>query len=71
MHTQYNLNTCLDQEIHFTFSATDKGDALVFASASDGTNPNIMTLGFGSGDGDVTTTGTQTLSNKTFNSSKN
>ena len=54
----------------FTFSATDKGDAIVFASASDGTNPNIMTLAFGSGDGDVTTTGTQTLSNKTLTAPK-
>ncbi len=31
----------------FTFSATDKGDALVFASASDGTNPNIVTINTG------------------------
>jgi hypothetical protein len=54
----------------FTFSATDKGDQLVFASASDGTNPNIITLAFGSGDGDVTTTGTQTLSNKTLTAPK-
>ena len=50
----------------FTFSATDKGDQLVFASANDGTNPNIITLAFG--DGDVTTTGTQTLTNKTLTS---
>ena len=52
----------------FTFSATDKGDQLVFASANDGTNPNILTLAFGSGDGDVTLTGTQTLTNKTLTS---
>ena len=50
----------------FTFSATDKGDQLVFASANDGTNPDIITLAFG--DGDVTTTGTQTLINKTLTS---
>ena len=50
----------------FTFSATDKGDQLVFATANDGTNPDIYTLGFGSGDGDVTLTGTQTLTNKTL-----
>tara|TARA_B100001027_G_C16242419_1_gene320092 strand:- start:194 stop:1408 length:1215 start_codon:yes stop_codon:yes gene_type:complete len=50
----------------FTFSATDKGDQLVFASANDGTNPDIITLAFG--DGDVTTTGTQTLTNKTLTS---
>jgi len=43
----------------FTFSATDKGDQLVFATANDGSNPDIYTLGFG--DGDVTLTGTQTL----------
>jgi hypothetical protein len=54
----------------FTFSATDKSDQLIFASASDGTNPNIVTLAFGSGDGDVTTTGTQTLSNKTLTAPK-
>ena len=52
----------------FTFSATDKGDQLVFASANDGTNPDIITLAFG--DGDVTTTGTQTLTNKTLTSPK-
>ena len=42
----------------FTFSTTNKGDAVVFATASDGTNPNILTLPAG----DVTLTGTQTLS---------
>ncbi len=52
----------------FTFSTTDKGDQLVFATANDGTNPDIDTLGFGSGDGDVTLTGTQTLTNKTLTS---
>ncbi len=54
----------------FTFSATDKTDQLIFASASDGTNPNIITLAFGSGDGDVTLTGTQTLTNKTLTAPK-
>ena len=48
----------------FTFSATDKGDQLVFATANDGTNPDIYTLNFG----DVTLTGTQTLTNKTLTS---
>ena len=48
----------------FTFAAGDKGDALVFATANDGTNPDIDTLPAG----DVTTTGTQTLTNKTLTS---
>ena len=52
----------------FTFSTTDKGDQLVFATGNDVTNPDIYTLGFGSGDGDVTLTGTQTLTNKTLTS---
>jgi len=50
----------------FTFSATDKGDAVVFATANDGTNPDIYTLP----NGDVTTGGTQTLTNKTLTSPK-
>jgi hypothetical protein len=50
----------------FTFSATDKGDALVFATANDGTNPDIDTLPAG----DVTLTGTQTLTNKTLTAPK-
>ena len=54
----------------FTFGATDKGDQLIFASANDGTNPDIITLAFGSGDGDVTLTGTQTLTNKTLTAPK-
>ena len=52
----------------FTFSATDKGDQLIFAAANDSTNPDIITLAFG--DGDVTTTGTQTLTNKTLTAPK-
>jgi hypothetical protein len=31
----------------FTFSATDKGDKLVFAAADDGTNPNILSINTG------------------------
>ena len=50
----------------YTFSATDKGDQLVFATANDGTNPDIYTLNFG----DVTLTGTETLSNKTLTAPK-
>ena len=50
----------------FTFATTDKGDQLVFATANDGTNPDIATLSFG----DVTLTGTQTLTNKTLTSPK-
>ena len=50
----------------FTFAATDKGDAIVFATANDGTNPDVYTLPAG----DVTTTGTQTLTNKTLTSPK-
>jgi len=50
----------------FTFAGTDKGDAVVFATANDGTNPDIYTLPAG----DVTLTGTQTLTNKTLTSPK-
>jgi len=50
----------------FTFAATNKGDAVLFATANDGTNPDIYTLP----DGDVTLTGTQTLTNKTLTSPK-
>jgi len=48
----------------FTFATTDKGDATVFATANDGTNPDIHTLPAGN----VTTAGTQTLTNKTLTS---
>jgi len=50
----------------FTFGTTNKGDAVVFATGNDGTNPDIDTLPAG----DVTTTGTQTLTNKTLTSPK-
>ena len=51
----------------FTFAADNKGDVIVFATANDGTNPDIIHLGFA---GDVTLTGTQTLTNKTLTSPK-
>ena len=50
----------------YTFSATDKGDAFLFATANDGTNPDIYKIATG----DVTLTGTQTLTNKTLTSPK-
>ena len=31
----------------FTFSATDKSDAVIFSAADDGTNPNIVTINTG------------------------
>ena len=34
----------------FTFSATDKGDKIVFASANDGTNPDILSVSTGIAD---------------------
>ena len=37
----------------FTFSATDKGDKILFAAANDGTNPDIKTLAIGTGITDV------------------
>ena len=33
----------------FTFASTDKGDKMVFATANDGTNPDIATLAIGTG----------------------
>ena len=49
-----------------TFTATDKGDAILVATANDGTNPDIYKIATG----DVTLTGTQTLTNKTLTSPK-
>ena len=47
-----------------TWAASDKGTKIVYAAGDDATNPNIIDTGFGSGD--VTLTGTQTLTNKTL-----
>ena len=52
-----------------TFSATDKGDKLVFATANDGTNPDMKEVAL-SPAGTVTETGTQTLTNKTLTAPK-
>jgi len=49
-----------------TWSATDKGNKIIYAAADDGTNPNIIDFGMG----DVTLAGTQTLTNKTLTSPK-
>jgi hypothetical protein len=51
-----------------TWATTDKGTKIIYATANDGTNPDIVDTGFGSGD--VTLTGTQTLTNKTLTSPK-
>ena len=50
------------------WAATDKGTKIVYATANDGTNPDIVdaTSSFG----DVTLTGTQTLTNKTLTAPK-
>jgi hypothetical protein len=50
----------------FTFATDNKSDAIVFATADDGTNPDIYTLPAGT----VTLAGTQTLTNKTLTSPK-
>ena len=52
-----------------TFSATDKGDKLIVATANDGTNPDIKEVSLATA-GTVTETGTQTLTNKTLTSPK-
>jgi len=49
-----------------TWSATDKGNKIIYAAANDGTNPDVIDFGMG----DVTLTGTQTLTNKTLTAPK-
>ena len=46
------------------WSATDKGTKLIYATANDGTNPDIVDVGM------ATLTGTETLTNKTLTSPK-
>jgi len=49
-----------------TWAATDKGNKIIYAAGDDATNPNIIDFGMG----DVTLTGTETLTNKTLTSPK-
>ena len=49
-----------------TWAVGDAGWKAIYASANDGTNPDIVDIGMGN----VTTTGTQTLTNKTLTSPK-
>ena len=49
-----------------TWGTTDKGTKIVYAAGDDATNPNIVDVGMG----DVTLTGTETLTNKTLTSPK-
>ena len=51
-----------------TWATDDKGWKILYASANDGTNPVLADTGFGTGD--VTLTGTQTLTNKTLTEPK-
>ena len=47
-----------------TWGTTDKGNKILYAAADDATNPALVDFGMG----DVTLTGTQTLTNKTLTS---
>ncbi len=49
-----------------TWATDDKGWKAIYASANDGTDPDVVDIGMG----DVTTSGTQTLTNKTLTSPK-
>ena len=45
-----------------TWGASDKGNKIIYANAEDATNPNLVDFGMG----DVTLTGSETLTNKTL-----
>jgi len=74
VQTFYIIKNSCDDDVVFkyvsgsgssvTFSASDV--KIVYATANDGTNPDLVDCGFGTGD--VTLTGTQTLTNKTLTS---
>ena len=49
-----------------TWATTDKGWKAIYAAANDGTNPDVVDIGMGN----VTLTGTETLTNKTLTSPK-
>jgi len=49
-----------------TWGTTDKGNKILYANAEDATNPNLVDFGMGN----VTLTGTETLTNKTLTAPK-
>ena len=53
-----------------TVAIANGATVLVYATANDVTNPDIVDTGFSTTTGDVTLTGTQTLTNKTLTSPK-
>ena len=76
VQTFYIIKNSCDDSVVFKY-VSGSGDSvtfaagatkIVYATANDGTNPDIVDCGFGVGD--VTLTGTQTLTNKTLTSPK-